>query len=224
MSGIQKKYLKYMCTLLILALVLSSICVWTYVRRNMTDVIVDKYEFMNEKMGIALDNLYRKTDAVTAEIILENDVQKSLRNKELQEVEKNALSKYFAYIDLNHVADYCYIDNKRNVYEKSYSQIGYSDFQSSGLREKMGDEYAKTQWIWTRDYLFGTGDEALFIGRYVNSMDYAHEPGILYLKMHQQFLENVMYKDKKIAKDVAVGIVSPEGKTCIQQDPEDFNI
>ena len=92
MSGIQKKYLKYMCTLLILALVLSSICVWTYVRRNMTDVIVDKYEFMNEKMGIALDNLYRKTDAVTAEIILENDVQKSLRNKELQEVEKNALS------------------------------------------------------------------------------------------------------------------------------------
>lgn len=91
-----------------------------------------------KKMGIALDNLYRKTDAVTAEIILENDVQKSLRNKELQEVEKNALSKYFAYIDLNHVADYCYIDNKRNVYEKSYSQIGYSDFQSSGLREKMG--------------------------------------------------------------------------------------
>lgn len=157
MSGIQKKYLKYMCTLLILALVLSSICVWTYVRRNMTDVIVDKYEFMNEKMGISLDNLYRKTDAVTAEIILENDVQKSLKNKELQEVEKNALSKYFAYIDLNHVADYCYIDNKRNVYEKSYSQIGYSDFQSSGLREKMGDEYAKTQWIWTRDYLFGTG-------------------------------------------------------------------
>lgn len=155
MSGIQKKYLKYMCTLLILALVLSSICVWTYVRRNMTDVIVDKYEFMNEKMGIALDNLYRKTDAVTAEIILENDVQKSLKNKELQEVEKNTLSKYFAYIDLNHVADYCYIDNK-NVYAKSYSQIGYSIFKAV-VCVKNGDEYAKTQWIWTRDYLFGTG-------------------------------------------------------------------
>ena len=76
----------------------------------------------------------------------------------------------------------------------------------------MGDEYAKTQWIWTRDYLFGTGDEALFIGRYVNSMDYAHEPGIVYLKMNQQFLESVMDKDRKIAKDVAVGIISPEGR------------
>lgn len=93
MSGIQKKYLKYMCTLLILALVLSSICVWTYVRRNMTDVIVDKYEFMNEKMGIALDNLYRKTDAVTAEIILENDVQKSL-NLKSDNVLVNEANKY----------------------------------------------------------------------------------------------------------------------------------
>ena len=69
MSGIQKKYLKYMCTLLILALVLSSICVWTYVRRNMTDVIVDKYELMNEKMGRAMANLSRKADAVTEEIV-----------------------------------------------------------------------------------------------------------------------------------------------------------
>ena len=138
MSGIQKKYLKYMCTLLILALVLSSICVWTYVRRNMTDVIVDKYEFMNEKMGIALDNLYRKTDAVTAEIILENDVQKSLRNKELQEVEKNALSKYFVYIDLNHVADYCYIDNKRNVTKNTIANLGNRIFKAAVCVRKWG--------------------------------------------------------------------------------------
>ncbi|MFR8179026.1 MAG: hypothetical protein ACLU80_03035 [Dorea sp.] len=64
----------------------------------------------------------------------------------------------------------------------------------------------------------------MFIGRYVNSMDYAHEPGIVYLKMNQQFLESVMDKDRKIAKDVAVGIISPEGKTCIRQEPEDLSI
>ncbi len=52
----------------------------------------------------------------------------------------------------------------------------------------------------------------MFIGRYVNSMDYAHEPGIVYLKMNQQFLESVMDKDRKIAKDVAVGIISPGRK------------
>ena len=62
---------------LILALVLSSIGVWTYVRKNMTGVDPDKYEFMNEKMGISLDSLYRKSDTVTAEIILDDNVQKS---------------------------------------------------------------------------------------------------------------------------------------------------
>ena len=49
-SGIQKKYLKYMVALLMLALFLSSIGVWAYVHKNMTAVIVYKYEFMNEKM------------------------------------------------------------------------------------------------------------------------------------------------------------------------------
>lgn len=224
MSGIQKKYLRYMSSLLILALVLSSIGVWIYVRKNMTGVIVDKYEFLNEKMGISLDNLYKKSDAATAEIILDDDVQKSLKNKGLQEVEKNTLSKYFAYIDLNHVSDYCYVDNKRNVYAKSYSQLSYEDFKDSGMQAKLGKEYAKTKWIWTTDFLFGSREDALFVGRYVNSMDYAHKPGMIFLKMDQRFLDDVIGKNEKIAKDVVVGIMSPDGKICMQKNPKNFKL
>ena len=128
-SGIQKKYLKYMIALLVLALLLSSMGVWFYMRKNLTSVIVDKYEFMNEKMGLSLDNLYKKSDEVTAECIVNDNVQKSLKTKGLEEVEKNALSKYFAYIDLDHVSEYCYVDNKKNVYTKSYSKITYEDFE-----------------------------------------------------------------------------------------------
>ena len=224
MSGIQRKYLRYMSSLLILALVLSSIGVWSYVKKNMTGVIVDKYEFMNEKMGISLDSLYRKSDTVTAEIILDDNVQKSLKNKGLQEVEKNTLSKYFAYIDLNNVADYCYVDNKQNVYAKSYSQISYEDFKNSGMQEKLGNDYAETKWIWTKDRLFGTGKDALFIGRYVNSMDYAHEPGMIFLKMDQKFLGDIIGRNEKMAKDVVTGIVSPDGEFCLQKGPEDFQM
>ena len=224
MSGIQKKYLWYMGCLLIIALVLSSIGVWSYVKKNMTGVIVDKYEFMNEKMGISLDNLYKKTDAVTAEIILNDDVQKSLKNKELQEVEKNTLSKYFAYIDLNHVADYCYVDNKENVYAKSYTQLNYKEFQDSGMQASLGKEYAKTKWIWTEDTLFGSKEDALFIGRYVNSMDYAHDPGMIFLKMDEKFLNEIIEKDQKMSKDVAVGIMSPDGQYCVQKSPDNFEL
>lgn len=73
-SGIQKKYLSYTLALLILALFLSSIGVWFYVRNHMLSVIVDKYEFMNEKMGMSMDNLYDKSDEVTAECIIDDNV------------------------------------------------------------------------------------------------------------------------------------------------------
>ena len=224
MSGIQRKYLKYMLSLLALALLLSSIGVWAYVKKNMTSVIVDKYESMNEKMGISMDNLYKKSDGVLAECIVDDNVQKSLKNKGLQEMEKNALSKYFAYIDLNHVADYCYIDNKENIYTKSYSKITYENFQKSGMKKLLGNDYAVTKWIWTKDVLFGTEQEALFIGRYVHSMEYAHDPGMIFLKMDRRLLEEIAEEDKKQTKDVAVGIMTGNGKMCMEDYPEDFEL
>ena len=56
-SGIQKKYLINIVLLLALALLLSSVGVGIYVRKNMSNVVLDKYEFMTEKMGITLDGL-----------------------------------------------------------------------------------------------------------------------------------------------------------------------
>ena len=213
-----------MVALLMLALFLSSIGVWTYVHNNLTSVIVDKYEFMNEKMGISMDNLYKKTDEVTAECIIEDNVQKSLKTKGLEEVEKSALSKYFAYIDLDHVAEYCYVDNKKNVYTKSYSKISYEDFENSGFAQKLGDEYAKTQWFWTKDELFGAGEEALFIGRYVRSMDYSHDPGMLFLKMDDEFLAELVENEGNSREEIAVGIVDADGDICMIWYPEKFQM
>ena len=91
-------------------------------------------------------------------------------------------------MNLDHVAEYCYVDNKNNVYARSYSHIDYEDFSDSHLEDYMGDSYAKTQWFWSKDTLFGTEKEALFIGRYVHSMEYASKPGLLLIKMNDSFL------------------------------------
>lgn len=223
-SGLQKKYLKYVMALLLLALFLSCVGVWLGVHRNVISVIVDKYEFMNEKMGLALDELYQKTDEATAACILDEGVQKSLKNKGLEETEKTALSKYFAYIDLDHVAEYCYVDNKKNIYTKSYSKITYKDFEESGFAEKLGDDYAKTQWFWAEDKLFGKEDRALFIGRYVHSMDYSHEPGMLFLKMNADVFSDLVEDRRKSADEIVVGIADEDGEVCMSWCPEDFEI
>ena len=223
-SKIQLKYLTYTLVLLLLALFLSSIGVWLYVRNNMTKVIIDKYEFMNEKMGISMDNLYKKCDEVTAECIIDNDVQKSLRTKGLEEVEKNALSKFFTYTDLDYVAEYCYVDNKKNLYTKPYSKILYKDFIKSGFADILSHEYSKTEWFFTKDTLFHTETNALFVGRYVRSMDYSHEPGMLFFKMKQGFLESLIDDTENKVRRAAIGIVDQNGIFCMEHYPQDFEM
>ena len=49
-SGIQRKYLRYILGLLLLAILLSSIGVWIYVRQNLTTEVTDKLEFENHKI------------------------------------------------------------------------------------------------------------------------------------------------------------------------------
>ncbi len=219
-SGIQRRYLKYTIALLALALFLSSIGVSIFVRRQMTGVVTDKYEFMTERMGIALDTLYKKTDDVTAECILYENVQKSLQKEGLEEVGRIPLSKYFAYVDLEYIADYCYVDNHQNVYSKLYSNVTYEDVEKSGVREYLGTDYSQTKWFWTKDRLFGTEEEALFIGRYVRNMDYAHEPGMLFFKMDRRFLEEITNTGYELERETATGIIDPTGKLCLTKGSE----
>ena len=188
----------------------------------MTRSIVDKYEFMTERMGITLENMFRKSDETTAECILYDDVQQSLRKSGLEEVNKNALSKYFAYIDLDHVADYCYVDNKGNVYSRSYSNVSYDDVKKSGFQKYLEGDYSRTKWFWAKDSLFGTDNYALFIGRYVRSLDYAHEPGMMFFKMEEGFLNEITGISPELEEEASVGIIAEAGQLCLSAAPDDF--
>ena len=114
------------------------------------------------------------------------------------------------------------MDNKGNVYTRSYSDVSYEDIKDSGFERYLGDDYSKTKWFWTKDTLFGTEDNALFIGRYVRSLDYAHEPGMLFFKMEDGFLREVTDISPDLTREAAVGIVDREGQLCLSFAPENF--
>lgn len=220
-SGIQRKYLKYILALLLLALFLSSICMIGYVHGKLETAIIDKYSFMCEKMGFSLDRQFQKTDEVTAECILNEEVQKSLRTGTMSSAaERNMLSRHFAYINLENVLEYCYVDNKRHVYTRSYSRITYHTFRKSKLEDFLGAEYGSAKWFWTEDTLFETGKPALFVGRYVHDMDYIREPGMLFLKMQDSFLGDLINDEKDETQDVMIGIADGNGTICLAQCPE----
>lgn len=223
-SGIQRKYLKYTLALLLLALLLSSVAVGAYVKSNMTVAVMDKYAFMTEKMGLSLDNLYRKSDEVTAECILNDGVQSSLKGKALGDLARNTLSKYFAYVDLDQMEDYCYIDNKGNTYTRSYTRVRYEDFEESGFAAYLGEAYSKTTWFWAKDTLFGTGEYALFIGRYVRSMEYDHEPGMLFFKMNPSYLQDGLPGETGISEGCTAGVLDENGQPVTLWEKRDGDL
>lgn len=223
-SGFRKKYLRYTMGLLLLALLLSCAGVWIYMRGNMRAVLTDKYAFLNEKAGLALDNLFRQSDKAMEECILNNLVQESLKEAPLEEVEKNSLSKYFAYLDLDYISEYCYADNKQNLYTRSYSKIPYRDFERSGLIDRLGESYAATVWFVTADTLFGTQRPSLFIGRKVHSLHYAHTPGYLFFRMEEDFFDSLREGDSAAAAEVAGGILDEQGEVFTAWYPASFSM
>ena len=211
-SGIQKKYLKSTLALLLLALLFSMVGVWSYMHHTLKNNIIEKYEFADEKMGILLDNLYTKSKEVTAEAILNENIQKSLKAEELTDNEKSAISKYFAYLDLDYIQDYCYMDNKGNVYTRSYSYVNASDIKNTGFQKNLGTEYAKTVWFIAKDTLFDGNEDSLFITRYVHSTDYPSEPGIIILKMNNSFLNHIITMESESSdSEIVTGIMDQNG-------------
>ena len=190
-SGIQIRYLKYTVCLLLSAMVLCGAGVSWVVQKNQETVMMDNYNTMCENLGAAMDLLFEKTDEATADCIVYDGVQKSLRKAAMSRTQRSALSRYFAFINLDNVAEYCYVDNKKNVYTRSYSKLTYHKFRESDMEKFLQGTYATTTWFWTKDTLFGTGKDALFIGRYIRNMNYEHEPGMLFLKMDPVFFQNI---------------------------------
>lgn len=209
-SGIQKRFLKYTLPLFLIAILLSFTAIFVFMRNTTIKTLTQKNHFQCEKMGISLDELYSQTDSATAGIIINENVQKSLWNRTLTGVESAALTKYFGYIRLSSVADYAYVDNKQNVYTRSYSVINYSQFQESKLSSYLKDEYSTTRWFVANDTLFGTNEKSLFVARYIRCMDASYVPGEVFLKMDNSFLGSLIRTDE--LKESAVGIMDEHGE------------
>ena len=144
---------------------------------------------------------------MTAEAILNETIQKSLNAEELTDNEKNAVGKYFSYLDLDSIQDYCYMDNKGNIYTRSYSYVDAFDIKNTVFQKKLGTEYAKTVWFIAKDTLFNGKEDSLFITRYVHSLDYPSEPGIIILKMNPSFLNHIVTMDsEKADSSILTGI------------------
>lgn len=220
-SNIRRRYLKYTLSVLTVLMLLTIIVVSVFMRQSIDENVIEKYMFINEKMGMTIDSLFTKSDEAMEECINMEGIQKSLNNQTLSVAEKTALSKQLAYVNLDEIENYLYIDNKKNTYTKSYYNIDYRDFKNSDFANILQNDYSKTRWFWKKDTMFMSGQTGLFIARYIRNMNYSHDPGMMFFKMKDDFLGQVLSEVREESKDVVIGILDENGTLCFSNMEKD---
>lgn len=190
--GIQNKVLIYSLgsLILIISLVVSSIT--SIVERNIKQLTIEKYQYLNEKVITKLKSAFELSDELFKKYIDHSAIQATLQNGEVSTRHKQEVQRMLAYINFEDMARATYIDNKGNVYGSRLIFFNYKQFLRSKLYKVLDGTYSKTKWSWQKDSVFGTDDDALFIIRYIRHMEYPVEPGVFILKMSNQYLENLI--------------------------------
>ncbi len=220
--GIQNRFLKYVMIILGISFLLLSIGIGIIVNRNTRQSVIEKYEYVSEKIMISLENKYEKSDDIMEKCIMQNDFQKSLLQREMTSSEKDGIYRWLSDINFNNLEEYLYVDNKENIYVKPYEKLDYKTFEGSGFSELLGDEYSKTKWIWKQDTLFNTKQKSLFIGRYIRNIDFYHKPGMLFLKMNDKFFQEILETVNE--EDGTYFFMDSLGGICYEKLPEGINI
>lgn len=218
--GIQSLFLKYVLTLLAMAMVLSGIGIGTLLGRNVNRAIVSQYTYVNDRIAVQLKNEYARTDAVMKRCLESTEIQDSLRSRQPDSIEKEKLELMLSYTDLKYMETYIYVDNKNNLYLQAYRNTSYEKLCASGLIEKLGDAYSKTCWIWTKDRVFDREGSYLFIGRYMRNMEFHHEPGMLFFQVNDGFFRNIL-KDAAQEDGICM-ILDTAGELCYRTHQDSY--
>lgn len=221
--GIQSLFLKYVLTLLAMAMILSGIGIGTLLGRNVNRAIVSQFTYVNDRIAVQLQNEYARTDAVMKRFLESPEIQDSLRSRKPDSIEKEKLELLLSYADLKYMETYIYVDNKNNLYLQAYRNTSYEKLCASGLIKELGDAYSKTRWIWTKDRVFDREGSYLFIGRYMRNMEFHHEPGMLFFQVNDVFFRNIL-KDAAQEDGICM-ILDTDGKLCYRthQDSYEFS-
>ena len=55
-------------------------------------------------------------------------------------------------------------------------------------------------------------------------MEYAHDPGMLFFRMDDAFLEGITGTSGELTSEAAVGIIDAKGQLCFSSVPEEFSV
>lgn len=216
--GIKKHLIVFLTLILGTIFLIALFCV----NKRVVDV---SYDFLEEQYNFVNDNVYEKfkiqyyiVDQLTENFITDEYVQKSLRNKGLNENDTENMKKMISYYNDTFLDAYMIVDNKGNLFSSRKYTVSYDDISKSELYKALGDDYSRTKLVYTKDNIFGSEKDSLFVVRKIHEMNTSHEPGMLILKLSDEFLEPIR---KSVKDDELIYFITDEnGQNIFELAPE----
>ena len=212
-------------TFLSVTLICGTIYICTYlaveqvITKKISGLLVKEYTNVNDKLAGEFEAVYEQLNQLTGDFVINEYVQKTLRNVSIDAAEKEMLKRSVSCYNRSFLDTYLVVDNKENFYSLRDVTISYANLKKTEIYDGFGEEYSKTQLLWTEDTIFGTEEKSLFVLRRIHEMNSLHEPGFLVLKLN----DNIWASLQKHIEDseLVYFIQDPKGNPCFEWFPDD---
>lgn len=189
-KGFQRKIFGIMMLIVMLTVVIFTLFFSGYVRKLSVNMMLERYENKIQFLSDIFTNYYDGIDSDMDNFIVNEYVQKSLTNSTMDTLEKEMVIKALSLLG-NQGDYYLYIDNKGNVYSQK-TITGENVIDTEELSGLLGEDYSKTKLIWMEDSYFGGSGKRLFACRFIRPVNQNYAPGILLIRLKQDYLEEKM--------------------------------
>lgn len=219
--GIRKKLVVFTILAAILPLGIMGVVLAGSINRNVTDLNLENYSHSNSKMIGNYQMMEQGFDELTRSYITNSYIQKSLERKELLPQDKVYVNRSLWYPNNQYTEYGIFIDNKGNEYfsNKVIENIDPEDILSEELSAALKDNYSLTKIMYSTINLNGQKDSGIFLVRNIRHMEQNVSPGVLIVKLNQDFYDNIFF-DVNLHTPAVYAMATTEGEICCQTGGE----
>lgn len=219
--GIRKKLVIFTILAAILPLGIMGVVLAGSINKNVTDLNMENYSHSNSKMIGNYQMMEQGFDELTRNYITNTYIQKSLERRELLPQDQVYVNRSLWYSNNQYTEYGIFIDNKGNEYfaNKVISNVKPEDILSEELQEALSDNYSLTKIMYSTIDRNGQEDSGIFLVRNIRHMEQNVEPGILIVKLNQDFYDNIFFDINKHAPAI-YAMATMEGEICCRTGGE----
>lgn len=189
-KGFQSKLFGIILLIVMLTVLIYTVFFGGYVRKLSVEMMLERYENKLQILSDLFISYYDEIDSDMDNFILNESVQKSLTENDLDVLDREMVLKALSLLG-DQTDYYLYIDNQGRLY--SQKTVG-NTVDTEKLGELLGHDYSKTKLIWMEDAYFGGDGRQLFACRFIRAMSQNRNPGILLIRLKQSELKEVLEK------------------------------